>query len=185
MMSLRKLVWVAVTLVVTAGVVSADPMRTVFTKENKFPGVWGTEVSIGSGGTYYDDDDNSFNDVDTFQITPAVRFGVTERLALSAKVPYVGYSSGNVEDEGLGDIALGLDFLFFEDIFEYAWILPHAEVALSLIHISYPRSRIRPSLILSLPRRRTWPNVMRYTAQVFPQCAVRCKGCLLYTSRCV
>ncbi|MFY9182459.1 MAG: hypothetical protein WAQ74_08090 [Kiritimatiellia bacterium] len=129
MMSLRKLVWVAVTLVVTAGVVSADPMRTVFTKENKFPGVWGTEVSIGSGGTYYDDDDNSFNDVDTFQITPAVRFGVTERLALSAKVPYVGYSSGNVEDEGLGDIALGLDFLFFEDIFEYAWILPHAEVA--------------------------------------------------------
>ena len=129
MMSLRKLVWVAVTVVVTASVVSADPMRTVFTKENKFPGALGTEVSLGGGGSSYDDDNNNANDIESFWVTPAVRFGVTDRLALNAQFPFVGYSIGNVDEQGLGDIAVGLDFLFFEDIFEYAWIIPHAEVA--------------------------------------------------------
>ena len=129
MMSLRKLVWVAVTLIVTASVVSADPIRTVFTKENKFPGALGTELSLGGGGSSYDDDDNRDNDVDTYWIAPALRFGLTDRLALNVQVPFVGYSSGNLDEDGLGDVSLGMDFLFFEDIFEYAWIVPHAEVA--------------------------------------------------------
>ena len=55
-----------------------------------------------------------------------MRFGLTDRLALRAEVPYVGYSIGEEDESGLGDVEAGLDFLFFEDIFEYAWIIPHA-----------------------------------------------------------
>ncbi len=128
-MSLQKLLWAAVALCVTASLASADPMRTVFTKENKFPGAMGTELSLGAGGSSYEDD-RLGEDATSYFIAPGARFGLTDRLTVLAEIPYAGYSFGDMDENGLGDIALGTEFLFFEDIFEYAWIIPHATVTL-------------------------------------------------------
>ncbi len=128
-MSLQKLLWAAMALCVTAGVAFADPMRTVFTKENKFPEALKGELSLLGGGSSYDSDGFE-GDVSKYYIAPGGRFGLTDRLAVLAEVPYGGYSSDTTDADGLGDISLGLDFLFFEDIFEYAWIIPHAKALL-------------------------------------------------------
>ena len=125
MMNLRKWLWVSVAGMLVAGTALADPMRTVFTKENKFPGALKPELSLAAGGVSYDEQELG-EDADSYSVAPGVRFGLTDRLALRAEVPYVGYSIGEEDESGLGDVEAGLDFLFFEDIFEYAWIIPHA-----------------------------------------------------------
>ena len=130
MMSLRKCLLAALALGVTAGMASADPMRTVFTKENKFPGALRAELSLAGSGSSYDAD-QADGDIDRYAVVPGVRFGVTDRLALLAAVPYAGYSEGDLDESGLGDVELGTEFLFFEDIFEYAWIIPHATAILA------------------------------------------------------
>jgi len=129
MMSLRKWLWVAVAGIVVAGAASADPMRTVFTKENKFPEALKAELGLSAGWISYDEQKVG-EDADSYSIAPGARFGLTDRLALRAEVPYVGYSIGEMDEDGLGDMELGFDFLFFEDIFEYAWIIPHATAIL-------------------------------------------------------
>ncbi len=128
-MSLRKLCWAAVAWGVCAGAVSAEPMRTVFTKENKFPEALRGELSLAGGGSSYDGD-RVLGDVSKYYVAPGARFGLTDRVAVLADVPYAGYSSDLNDADGLGDISLGLDFLFFEDIFEYAWIIPHVAALL-------------------------------------------------------
>ncbi len=129
-MSLQKLLWMIVGVCVVAGAAWADPVRTVFVRENKFPGAMGWEVGL-EGGVSSFDAAMANDDMDWWSIGPAVRFGATDRVALRANLPYVGYSAGNVDEKGFGDMELGLDFLFFEDIFEYAWIVPHATAILA------------------------------------------------------
>ena len=124
-MSLRKALLAALASCALAGTALADPMRTMFTKENKFPGAMGWEVSVGGGGSSFDDED-----VDSYYGDVGVRFGLTDRLALSAAVPYVGYSAEDVDENGIGDMVVGAEFLFFEDIFEYAWVIPYAMASL-------------------------------------------------------
>lgn len=124
MMNLRKVWGAALALCVTAGLVSAEPIRTLFTKENKFPEAMGWELFLAGGASSLDDDD-AFEDADTFFVAPGARFGVTDRVAVWAAAPFVSYSAGDLDEQGLGDAQLGLEFLFFEDIFEYAWIIPH------------------------------------------------------------
>ena len=130
MMNLRKGLLAAVALCVLAGMASADPMRTVFTKENKFPGALKPELSLFGGASSFDADEAD-GDIDRYFIAPGARFGLTDRLTLLASVPYTGYSEGDLDESGLGDVELGTEFLFFEDIFEYAWIIPHAAVILA------------------------------------------------------
>ena len=130
MMNLRKGLLAAVALCVLAGMASADPMRTVFTKENKFPGALKPELSLFGGASSFDADEAD-GDIDRYFIAPGARFGLTDRLNLLASVPYAGYSEGDLDESGMGDVELGTEFLFFEDIFEYAWIIPHATVILS------------------------------------------------------
>ena len=128
-MSLQKLLWVAVAMGVMAGTALADPMRTVFTKENKFPGAMGWEVGLaGEFRTY--EEQMADEDMDWWAVGPQARFGITDRVAVRADIPLVGWSMDDEDESGLGDISLGLDFLFFEDIFEYAWIIPHATAIL-------------------------------------------------------
>ncbi|HQQ61888.1 MAG TPA: hypothetical protein PKU89_11180 [Kiritimatiellia bacterium] len=124
MMNLRKLWLAALALCVTAGVVSADPIRTLFTKENKFPGAMGWELFLAGGGSSLDDDSVA-EDADTYFVAPGARFGLTDRVAIWAAAPFAGFSAGDLDEQGLGDAQAGLEFLFFEDIFEYAWIVPH------------------------------------------------------------
>ena len=130
MMKLRKVLWIATALGVLAGVASADPMRTVFTKENKFPGALKPELSLAGGGSSFEVD-GADADIERYFVTPGVRFGLTDRLTLLAAVPFAGYSDEELDESGLGDVEIGTEFLFYEDIFEYAWIIPHATAILS------------------------------------------------------
>ena len=110
-----------------AGTVLANPMRTIFTKENKFPDALGGEVEIG--GMYMGiDNPDPMEDGSTWAVGPAIRFGLAERLAVKLAVPVVGYDDGYNDDSGIGDILLGGEFLLFEDIFDYAWIIPYVNV---------------------------------------------------------
>ena len=81
-MSLRKLCWAAVALGVCAGAVSADPMRTVFTKENKFPEALRGELSVAGGGSSYDGD-RVLGDVSKYYVAPGARFGLADRVELA------------------------------------------------------------------------------------------------------
>ena len=83
MMSLRKMLWVATALGVLAGAAWADPMRTVFTKENKFPGALKPELSLAGGGSSFEVD-GADADIERYFVTPGVRFGLTDRLTLLA-----------------------------------------------------------------------------------------------------
>ena len=130
MMSLRKMLWVATALGVLAGAAWADPMRTAFTKENTLPGALKPELSLAGGGSSFEVD-GADADIERYFVTPGVRFGLTDRLTLLAAVPFAGYSDEELDESGLGDVEIGTEFLFYEDIFEYAWIIPHATAILS------------------------------------------------------
>lgn len=127
MMSFQKVLLAAMALCMMAGMALADPMRTVFTMENNFPDAMGWEVSLGGGATTYERD-RPADDINSYFIGPEARFGVTDRLALNAAIPLAGYDDGDDDNFGFGDMSLGMEFLFFEDIFEYAWVIPHADV---------------------------------------------------------
>lgn len=111
MMNLRKLWLAALALCVTAGVVSADPIRTLFTKENKFPGAMSWELFLAGGGSSLDDDSVA-EDADTYFVAPGARFGLTDRVAIWAAAPFAGFSAGDLDEQGLGDAQAGLEFLF-------------------------------------------------------------------------
>ena len=125
-MSVRKGLLAAVALGAMVACASAEPMRTVFTMENKFPGALRAAVSLGGGGSSYDPEIRGAEKIKFYDVTAGVRFGLTDRVALVGGVPFVGYSDNRLDEKGLGDVSLGAQFLFFEDIFEYAWIIPHA-----------------------------------------------------------
>ena len=126
-MTYRKLLWIAVAFVFVAGVAWADPVRTIFTRENKFPEPLRFEVELFGYGTSYDGA-TSAEDVDMFDFGPEARVGLTDWLAVRGGLPFRSISIGDLDKRGLGDAYLGADFRFFEDIFEYPWIVPHATV---------------------------------------------------------
>ncbi len=127
-MRFSKLLVSAAALGLLASVASADPMRTVFTKENRLPEQLGGEVSLQGGYSGYDDKDSDL-DGSIYDFGPAFRFGLHDRLALTAYIPVAGWDRSHGDHKtGLGDIHTGLQFLFFEDIFDYVWILPYVDV---------------------------------------------------------
>lgn len=128
-MRFDKLLVSVATLGLLASMASAEPMRTVFTKENRLPEQFGGEVSIQGSYSGYDDEDSDL-DGSLWEVGPALRFGIFDRLAFTAYVPFNGWDYSKNDDEGgLGDIHTGLQFLFFEDIFDYVWILPYVDVS--------------------------------------------------------
>jgi hypothetical protein len=126
-MSLQKVLWAATAALAFAGTAFADPVRTIFTRENRLPEAMGGEVYLGGGASSYDGDWGE-EDLDDYFFSLGGRFGLTDRFAVGLSIPYVGYSLGDFEEKGLGDMQASADFLLFEDIFDYAWILPHANV---------------------------------------------------------
>lgn len=130
-MRIKRMWWWAVLAYgAMIGFAAAEPVRTLFTMENKMPEAGQLELGLGGGATTYEAEDWREEDATHYELAPALRYGLTDRLALRTKIPFVGYSIGNGDEQGLGDIELGADFVFFEDIFEYAWILPHATLIL-------------------------------------------------------
>lgn len=110
-------------LILAAGSSYAEPMRTVLTKENKFPRP--LQAEIGSEFTYME-----FEDGDLISAMPYLRYGLFENLAIVGGLPYLSVSPDVGKDvDGIGDAILGLEFLAYEDLFGYPWIMPHIEVS--------------------------------------------------------
>lgn len=126
----RYFILVAVSLFLES-IVSAEPLRTFFVKENRLPGPYKTEVgALGQYQTIPDDHVLTGDGYDSYTVAPYVRYGLAENLALFADVPFMQnkWSDGDT-DEGLGDVEVGAEFLAFQDIFCYPFILPHAEAS--------------------------------------------------------
>lgn len=107
-------------------------MRTVWTMENRMPGTLGLEVGVGAMGSplpspvSVDGGDSSI-----WQAGLGLRLGLLDDLAVTATFPMRGWSiDGQGSEKGFGDIELGAQYRFWEDIFDYAWFIPHASMTL-------------------------------------------------------
>lgn len=111
-------------LAVTVGTVQAESMRTVLTKENRMPRPW--QAELGAEATYLD----LKNDAgDVTSIAPYLRYGLGDKLAVVGTLPYLSVNPTFGKDEdGIGDARLGLEFLAYESLFGYPWVLPHVTV---------------------------------------------------------
>ena len=112
-------------------VVLAEQSRPAFTKENRFPDFH--QVELGTIFQYNelgDEDEAALStDANEFIVEPFVRYQATEKMALQASLPYVSVDPdlGNGVDE-LGDISLGAEWLAYEHIYSFPYIIPHVTV---------------------------------------------------------
>lgn len=119
-----KKILAAGVLMVCAVSIYAEPIRTVTTKENKFPKQG--QVEVGSTFLHQEEDLRDVQD-----ITPYLRVGVVENLAVFARVPYRNIDPDvGKKESGWGDVGLGLELRVYEDIFRYPWIILHGEATL-------------------------------------------------------
>ena len=128
---IRKcLVLVAVSLF-AGSVALAEPQRAFFVKENRLPGPY--KVEIGAVGQYVqvpDENVISGDGQDEYTAVPYIRYGLGEMVALELDVPYTEISPSHGDSErGLGDVVAGAEFLVFQDLFGYPFIVPHVEVS--------------------------------------------------------
>ena len=111
-------------MAVMAVTTQAEPIRTLFTTENQFPEKGQTELGILADTQQYDT-------LNQYSETPYVRYGLFGNLAAYANVPFheTSFKSGYGSNlSGIGDLALGLQFRAYEDIFKFPYIVPHVEV---------------------------------------------------------
>lgn len=108
---------------------SAETPRPYITKENRLPEV--RQLELGLSTDFRETEISDTEDLSTWTFTPAARYGLAPELAVTLEVPGVRREIGDDDTEnGLGDIQLGLEFLAWEDIFHYPYILPYLEVGL-------------------------------------------------------
>lgn len=119
--SKRLLFLVLSTLFVTA--TYADPQRTLFTFENRFPR-W-EQFEIGADYLFVDYDDGTFA-ADVSTASAYVRYGILDNLAVRLDVPYVTIDPANGSSEsGPGDLEVEFQLRTYEDIFGYPYFIPH------------------------------------------------------------
>ncbi len=103
----------------------SEPMRTVLTKENKFPEQ--NQLEVGVIGRYVE-----MPYVEHTTLAPYIRYGALNNFSVYGKLPYE-----RIEDEfwgsesGVGDISVGLELRTYEDLFGYPWVIPHFEMQLA------------------------------------------------------
>jgi len=124
--------WCPAAVVVLFAVVGAqgEQIRTTLTKENKFPELRRPELGFLFRFEELEDESEgvSGNDTNLFAYVPFVRYRVFEPLTVFATVPFVTMEPDRGSTEGgLGDITLGLEWLAWQDVFDYPWIIPHVE----------------------------------------------------------
>ncbi len=129
---MRKcLVWFAA-FTIGASLASAESMRPLLTKENKMPELHKAEVGVL--GIYKeipeDFDKGVYVKRDEYTETPYVRYGLVENLTLVATVPFKQVQPKVGDDQsGLSDVSIGAELMAFQDIFDYPWIMPHADIS--------------------------------------------------------
>ncbi len=120
---MKKLILGAV-LTAMVTMVQAEPIRTIFTKENQFPEKGQLELSALANTVQYPER-NYFTEA------IMARYGLFGNLAVYGFVPAhqvrVKQGLGNNE-KGIGDCGIGMELLAYEDIFRFPYILPHLEI---------------------------------------------------------
>lgn len=122
---MKKLCWVSglLCLAMSAGV-WAEPMRTVLTKENRFP--YERQVEGSAWGVYKD-----FDAYDYYAVTPMARYGLFDHLAVWGALPLAMTDDDNGDEHfSMDDLTVGFELLAWEDYLTYPWIIPHAQVSL-------------------------------------------------------
>jgi len=102
---------------------NTGPMRTLLTRENKYPEVGQFEV-----GGYFKHNETENNDSDS--LGAYGRIGVWDNVTFEAGVPVTDSDFNGESNTGLGDVELKLDLLAFQDIFRFPFIIPHIDVSL-------------------------------------------------------
>ena len=123
----------------------SESVRTLFTRENRFPELGKFEV--GAQVDYRQLDEYFISQVDPkcfdgyyvdkkakrseTTVTPYARYGVYENLTLYSKIPIdVVDSDTKGTKGGLNDIAVGVELLAYEYTYKYPWVVPYVEVTL-------------------------------------------------------
>lgn len=106
--------------------------RTLFTYENRFPEKG--QVEIGALGVYREVPDEDTVRVvprDEYWVGPYLRYGLSEKLSVSAVFPYeyMDPKFGDAE-QGPGDVVLEAALVAFQDIFGYPFVIPHVSLFL-------------------------------------------------------
>lgn len=129
---MRKFLPLFVCVCFVAAVGQAEPIRTLLTKENQLPEKH--QVEVGALGQYKElkEDFPVTAGSDTYVGSPYVRFGLFENMAVHGTVPFVSseVQGGGSSDAGLGDASVGFDLLVWQDVFDYPYVMPHAEIGL-------------------------------------------------------
>ncbi len=121
---IRRLFLICSTLLVATQLAQAEAQRALLTHENKFPEVGKAEVGALYNYSEYDNGDEE-------QLAPYGRYTVIQNLTLNADLPYVWLDPNPGDKEsGIGDATIGVELLAYQDIFEYPWVIPHAELTL-------------------------------------------------------
>lgn len=121
----------------------SESIRTLFTRENRFPELGKFEV--GSYVSYQQLDEYFINQIDPkcYQgyyvdkkakrsettVTPYARYGVYDNLTVYSRVP-IDVVSSDVKGSkaGFNDIAVGMELLAYEYTYKYPWVVPYIEV---------------------------------------------------------
>jgi hypothetical protein len=110
-----------VSMVMTA---SAEPLRTLFTRENQLPEKGQLELGAFANTHQYPN-------LSGYTESIYARYGLFGNLAAYAFAPYHQTRVKNgfgANLSGIGDIGLGFEVLPYEDIFKFPYIMPHLEI---------------------------------------------------------
>ena len=109
----------------------AEPLRTLFTKENQLPEKGQLELDALASTQQYPVGSR-------YEEAVAARYGLFGNLAAYASIPFmqervkdglIGKQDGFTRNQnGFGDVALGFELLAYEDIFRFPYIMPHLEL---------------------------------------------------------
>lgn len=118
--------WLAIGLIaMIGGTLQAEPIRTVFTKENRLPRLYQAEM----GSEFYH---LEYENADETAAIPYLRYTLLKDFVVLGTLPYRSVDPDDPalsKESGIGDATLGIEFLAYEDLFGYPWIMPHGEVS--------------------------------------------------------
>ena len=143
---MKKMALVMLVLVLPAAsrlYAQSESVRTLYTRENRFPELGKFEV--GGLVSYQQLDEYFINQIDSkcfkgynvpkdakrseTTITPYARYGLYENLTMYGRVPIDAVSSDvKGTSSGLKDIAVVWELLAYEYTYRYPWIVPYVEV---------------------------------------------------------
>ncbi len=123
----------------------SESVRTLFTRENRFPELGKFEV--GTLVDYKQLDEYFINQIDEecfdgyyvdkkakrseTTVTPYARYGVYDNVTLYSKIPIDFVNSDTKGNKaGFNDIAFGVELLAYEYTYKYPWIVPYIEITL-------------------------------------------------------